>query len=318
MKPSDQDKVQWEIEEGHDVAHNSPKATDGLPKPKTRSGIVAIWVVVAAISILLIYLVYTRWQLAAVEQQIIAVVRDDDRSFRRDNAGMTASPSEPMDPMASGANPDPGLERDPSDESPAVTITSATTDAAQVLVTRRFQNAEGAIFSYNFAQFYRLDGGNWTRVPLPLDFWGSKGTYYGARLGVDYWEPDREMVESQIGPYVDSLLVQLCEIQACPSGLFPWRLQYRRNAPGDQASSYVPGMTVVDSPQLTGLPVGEQSQERYRNGVSGLVFSQIANQMYVLESGEPDTQRIIFVGRCIGAFDGKPNASSCDEAGIER
>lgn len=318
MKQSDQDDVHWEIDGGGNGASDALGATGRLPKRKSRSGVAAITVVVGAISLLLIYLVYTRWQLAVVEQHITAVVREDDRSFQRDNAGVVASPSEPTDPMASGANPDPGLERDPSDDSPAVTIASATTNSAQVLVTRRFRNADGVIFLYNFAQFYSLDGGNWKRIPPPLDYWGDKGNYYGARLGVDFWEPDREMVEGHVGPYVDALLVRLCEIQACPPGLFPWRLQYRRNDRGDQASSYVPGATVVDSPQLAGFPVGEQSQERYLNGVSGLVYSQIANQMYLLESGEPDIQRILLVGGCIGAFDGKPDVSSCSEAGIER
>ena len=322
---SERDDLSWQIDD-HESSGNQP--TDRRDRQVSgRMGEPTFIVFLSVLALLLAYLAYRRWQEYVIQQEIVTFVVAEDLAAQTGDVGAAMDfvtnqderwrnwqENWPTQGLAN-PNPDPALHRD-LDTEIGVRVIDLSATSAHVLVERVYRDHSGNPLTYGYDQFYDIEDGQWKRTAPPAEFWGHWNVYHGSRVSMQYYEPDRDLIEKDVGPYVDRMFVTLCALTACPDDKFPQELIFRSRYPGDSPVDPGSPLSLELWPTLSGTPLDEASRRRFRMGVAGLAFSRVAGELFVLATGEPDIERMSVFGYCLFRVERPSDVEDCQKIGF--
>lgn len=325
MSKNDDDDLIWQI--GNSEPTRSTATVEQHVKARISLNLTAILIGCAGIVVALIaFWVFRWWSAQNAQAELRAVIVAEEQAARERNPSALAALSAADDAAwvdwqralaevgLSAPLPDPGLRA--SAETPEIVFVSLDGQRAHIRATRAYVASDGATFRYGADQFYQRSDGAWRRVPPSTTYWGTRETFWGSRIGIDYPAADADLIAKEVGPYIESILVRLCSTQPCPPERFPIRITLEQGYPADSvdASGLTPGRFL--SPHFAGAPADARTLDWYRNGLARWVYAGFADQMYVDANGAPDPARIELIGVCLGIVPGERDLKACLEAGL--
>jgi hypothetical protein len=267
--------LDWDITEAPDADEPMPSPVETVKRPRPYVLSRRTWLMLGGIILAVVvgvngFSAWDKWRVLAGVRQVIAA---ETRPAPWPNS----------------------LLRPAGDEAAVVnSLTILADNTAQAEIARAYLTPAGQPVTFTLSQFYRFDGRDWQRIPIPETYWGPTHDYRGERVWIHYPRVDDEFVKD-FGPYMDDILIRACAEWVCSRRL-RLNLNFSLQADSPALPQPIPagepdtfrlmlaGVDVeqeirIPSPHAAGYPADDASRAMLKRALALQALIGLANEL---------------------------------------